>query len=207
MEQLANLNWVTDDLATGGDLSYADDKAIQQAIEIAEVHEITRVIDLRIEDNDDAVWKLFPTVTYLHVPTNDAWGHVVHHSVFDIAVAACRNMGPGEKALLHCHMGINRGPSAAYAVLLDRGMDPIEAFDLIREKRPQAGLAYALDALKADQRRRPYEPVTMREDRERLERHIDAIWTAEERQRIGRIIRSHRRVDVQERMSVVSDTI
>jgi len=44
-------------------------------------------------------------------------------------------------------MGINRGPSAGFAVLLRRGWDPIDAIDAIRTARPQAFVAYAEDAL------------------------------------------------------------
>ena len=43
---------------------------------------------------------------------------------------------PGTKVLSHCHMGINRGPSLAYAVLLALGTDPVEALDALRRARP-----------------------------------------------------------------------
>ncbi|MEJ7774997.1 MAG: hypothetical protein WKF72_09340 [Nocardioidaceae bacterium] len=54
---------------------------------------------------------------------------------------------PGTKVLLHCHMGINRGPSAGVAVLLATGWDPVDAFDAVRRARPIAHVAYAADAL------------------------------------------------------------
>ncbi len=49
--------------------------------------------------------------------------------------------------LVHCHMGINRGPSMAYACLLVLGWDPIEAMTAIRTARPIAAIGYAEDAL------------------------------------------------------------
>src|ERR1041384_202554 len=54
---------------------------------------------------------------------------------------------PGNKVLSHCHMGINRGPSLAYAVLLGQGVDPIEAIELVRRARGIAAVGYAEDAL------------------------------------------------------------
>ncbi|WP_156391567.1 MULTISPECIES: hypothetical protein [unclassified Nocardioides] len=44
-------------------------------------------------------------------------------------------------------MGINRGPSAGYAVLLGLGWDPVEALAAIRAARPTANIWYAEDAL------------------------------------------------------------
>ena len=44
-------------------------------------------------------------------------------------------------------MGINRGPSMGFAVMLAQGWDPIEALDRIRERRPIAYVGYAEDAL------------------------------------------------------------
>jgi hypothetical protein len=72
---------------------------------------------------------------------DDAW--------FDDARAFVRAvwMDPDAKVLAHCHMGSNRGPSIAYSLLLDLGVDPIEAFDMIRQVRPIAYMGYVEDAL------------------------------------------------------------
>ena len=48
---------------------------------------------------------------------------------------------------MHCHSGINRGPSAAFAVLLSIGWDPVEAIELIRTQHPIATVSYAENAL------------------------------------------------------------
>jgi protein-tyrosine phosphatase len=44
-------------------------------------------------------------------------------------------------------MGINRGPSLAFAVMLAQGWNPVEALTSIRAARPIAAIAYARDAL------------------------------------------------------------
>jgi hypothetical protein len=43
-------------------------------------------------------------------------------------------------------MGINRGPSSLYAIMLAQGWAPTEALSAIRAARPIAGLIYAADA-------------------------------------------------------------
>ena len=54
---------------------------------------------------------------------------------------------PGSIVLTHCHMGVNRGPSLGFAVLLGLGWDPVAAIDAIRSARPIANVYYAEDAL------------------------------------------------------------
>jgi len=49
--------------------------------------------------------------------------------------------------LVHCHMGVNRGPSMAFAILLGLGHDPVEALRAIRSARPIAAILYAEDAI------------------------------------------------------------
>jgi predicted protein tyrosine phosphatase len=44
-------------------------------------------------------------------------------------------------------MGINRGPSLGFAILLAQGWDPVDAIAAIRAARPQANVWYAADAL------------------------------------------------------------
>jgi dual specificity phosphatase 3 len=54
---------------------------------------------------------------------------------------------PDAQLLAHCHMGTNRGPSIASAILLRTGMDPVAALTAIRAARPIAAIAYDGDAL------------------------------------------------------------
>jgi hypothetical protein len=45
-------------------------------------------------------------------------------------------------------MGVNRGPSALYAIMLATGWDHLEALRRIRDVRPISGLIYAHDAVR-----------------------------------------------------------
>ena len=83
---------------------------------------------------------------------------------------------PEAKVLVHCHMGINRGPSMAYACLLMLGHDPIEAMTMIRSARPIAAIGYAEDAL--DWHHRTYDVSRIRrlDDQRRLDAWREANW-------------------------------
>jgi dual specificity phosphatase 3 len=157
-------------------------------------------VDLRTEWNDREVWDHFPQVTYVHAPTTDAIGHTIPKEVFDVVVATARNLTAATgKMLVHCHMGINRGPSGAMAVLLDRGIDPVQAFDMVRTARPEAAIYYAMDALCADQKRRgTHDTPQGLSDRTRLGDHVESIWTEKEQARISHIIREKHDFDLRE---------
>lgn len=193
----ANINWVTKDLATGGDLDHRPDEAMAQIEDIL-AQGITRIVDLRTEWTDREVWDNFPQVTYVHAPTTDAIGHTIPKEVFDVIVATARNRTAGTgKMLVHCHMGINRGPSGAMAVLLDRGIDPVAAFEMVRAARSEAAIYYAMDALCADQKRKgTHDTPEGLADRDRLGDHIDKVWTPEEQKRISHIIREKHDFDL-----------
>ena len=45
-------------------------------------------------------------------------------------------------------MGVNRGPSALFAIMLTLGWDALEALRRIRDVRPIAGIIYAPDAMR-----------------------------------------------------------
>lgn len=54
---------------------------------------------------------------------------------------------PAAVVFVHCHMGINRGPSLTFATMLEMGYEPVAAIDRIRTTRPIAAVGYAEDAL------------------------------------------------------------
>ncbi|MCV9993567.1 hypothetical protein OIU93_04550 [Paeniglutamicibacter sp. ZC-3] len=96
-------------------------------------------------------------------------------------------------------MGINRGPSMGFAILLDRGHSPIEAFDMIRAARPQAFIAYAQDALAAHvarQFRKGGHPVNLQKQARALQKHIDAVLTPSTVGRIRHVMRQNHRRDL-----------
>jgi len=110
---------------------------------------VTDVIDVRDDWNDESfVAEHAPGVQYHYFGTDDAdngqpddW---FKNGVGAALDALCE---PGRKLMVHCHMGVNRGPSMAFAILLESGYGPVEALQMIRESRPIAGLIYAPDAL------------------------------------------------------------
>lgn len=191
MAHKANLSWITDDLATGGDLSYVQEVSVAQALDI-EAQGITQIIDMRQEDNDHAVWENFPGIRYMWLPTDDRYGHSIPEDLFDTAVQADRIAREhGRKVFVHCHMGINRGPSVAYALLLDRGYGITEAWDMIRAARPIAMMYYAKDALKAHHSRRIREGnlgFDRGAERYELQEHIRTHLTDEDRGAIQHVM-------------------
>lgn len=147
---MPDIDRVTDRVWTGGDLpSHLGDEAMLE--ELQEILEagITHIIDNRLEWSDeDFVRRYAPDVTYVWNPQDDI-GQAMPDSWFERGVGAALDAfaQADTQVLVHCHAGINRGPSMAYAILLATGEDPVEALTAIRMARPIAGIAYSLDAL------------------------------------------------------------
>lgn len=184
-----DFDFATGRVATGADLPY-DNEAAADRLAAWTAAGITHVIDNRIEANDEAfVALLAPEVAYLHNPTDDA-GQRMADAWFDRGVAFALDAlaQPGTKVLSHCHMGINRGPSLAYAILLATGCDPVEALDALRRARPVANAWYAEDALDW-WHRRTGTPETVRH----AERRRVAAWRAAHPLDVVRIIADRRR--------------
>jgi dual specificity phosphatase 3 len=85
---------------------------------------------------------------YFHLGVDDA-GQRMPDAWFDTGTDLIlhRLEDPQARVLVHCHMGVNRGPSLGFAVLLAQGWHPLEALDAIREARAVAYIGYAEDAL------------------------------------------------------------
>jgi predicted protein tyrosine phosphatase len=144
--EAANADFITDFLVIGGDLDYDTKKAVVQAVEMVDIAAITHILDCRLEAEED-LWERFPEVQYRWDGIDDrpraasaAW----FDRITEWGVAAIES---GGTVLTHCHMGINRGPSAGYAILLRLGWDAVDALDAIRKARPIANIAFAEDAL------------------------------------------------------------
>ncbi len=146
---MTNISRVTPHMWTGGDLPGERDVALA-ALDDWDRIGITHVIDNRIEWSDEQlVAEVLPHVDYLHNGVDDA-GQAMPDSWFDTGVQFALEAwaaDPDAIVIAHCHMGINRGPSMAYAILLALGWDPVEAIDRIRTARPIAAVGYAEDAL------------------------------------------------------------
>jgi protein-tyrosine phosphatase len=176
---LANAAFVTDRLAFGGDLSPTFATARAQLDELVAAG-ITHIADLREEWSDEAlvgIWE--PQLHYLHHRVADA-GQKIGPEWFGELVAwvDAALAEPAAKVLVHCHMGVNRAPSATLALLLAQGMGLRPALDAIRNARPVAVIDYAGSALDwylastgADARRRRNARRTLARWRER--NHLD----------------------------------
>ena len=147
-------NDVNDWLSVGGDLDLAKDVTGHDyvtTISQLRAHGVTHVIDLRIEWEDKAEWVAggLPAANYLHLPIDDRWGYVPpedwYAGIFDFVQQFWLDSAEGDRLYVHCHMGINRAPSAAMLALLavDPLMHPMDAFMRIRKARSVAGLVYA----------------------------------------------------------------
>lgn len=154
----ANLHFVTSALAIGGDIDLYDDSLATKQIADLEALGITHVIDCRLEWSDAELFdEHLPHLGYLHHGMDDA-GQAVPATWFDAAIDWIDAAGSDAVVLTHCHMGINRGPSLGFAVLLHQGWDPIDAITAIREARPIANVWYAADALRWYHRRQDTNP-------------------------------------------------
>jgi dual specificity phosphatase 3 len=186
--QVADAAFVTDQLLVGGDLDTRDGElAGRQLRELVDAG-VTHLVDTRIEW-DDLAWvaERSPAVRYLHLGMDDA-GQAVPAEWFDEAVGwALEAIETGGTVLTHCHMGINRGPSLGFAVLLAQGWDALEALERIREVRPIAFVAYAEDALRWHHAREGSPDVRLVSDLDRVAR-----WRAQSHLDLEDVIRQKR---------------
>ena len=144
----ANAQFVTDRIAVGGDLAPAFRIARQQLQDLQDAG-ITHIADLRDEWNDEELVKFWaPEIEYLYHPVEDAgqripadWFERLNDWVTDAL------SDPDARVLVHCHMGVNRAPSAAFALLLAQGVPVRRALSAIRARRDVAVIDYADDAL------------------------------------------------------------
>jgi dual specificity phosphatase 3 len=168
---VANVSRVADWLWTGGDIRPEPDAAVEDIHALQRLG-ITHVLDCRIEWTDEALFAVFaPGVAYLHHGVDDDGGRPPDWW-FDLGVgfAVSALAEPDSQVLVHCHMGINRGPSMAYAVLLALEWDPVDALETIRAARPIAAVGYAEHALDWHHRRRSVNGADRHADRARLAR-------------------------------------
>lgn len=183
----ANAHFITPHLLVGGDLSFDNDVAVTQLEELVDSG-VTHIVDVRVEASDaPLVAKLAPQIGYLHHGIDDA-GQRVLADFFDTAVGyAVDAIDNGGVVLAHCHMGINRGPSLGFAILLHQGWDPVEALTAIRRAREVAYIDYAGDALVWHHQRLGSDASTLWSDLERV-----SEWRREFRLDVMDVIRRTR---------------
>ncbi len=146
---LANANRVTDFLFVGG--APGGGTARDPRAEIAELAAlgVTDVLDCRIEATPAARSVVEAAgLGYSTAPAEDGLDDP-EPDWFDTGLARARVVlaHPGRVLFTHCQGGRGRGPSMGFAVLLDAGIAPAEAFAAIKAVRPQATIQYARQAL------------------------------------------------------------
>ena len=186
----ANINFVLPQLATGGDLHHDDEKGARQLLDLIEQY-VSHMVDCRLEANDEEfVVELDPDMQYLHIGVDDDGGKMPH-SWYEQGTQWIINaieQDPLAVVFVHCHMGVNRGPSMAFAAMLAMGHDPVDAIDKIRSARPVAAVGYAEDALNWFHVSRDIAFDTRKANHEALE-----AWRNDNPHETSRIIRSIRR--------------
>lgn len=145
-EIVTDVSFITERLATGGAVdTVADVKTVVAA-------GIDTLIDCRAEFAQAADFGAYlagawPQLTYCSCPTvDDGMPKDAAWFAPGIAAALTALERPQSRVLAYCSLGINRGPSMAYAILRALGYAGDDAFDLLIAKRPLVGVAYRADA-------------------------------------------------------------
>jgi dual specificity phosphatase 3 len=187
---VTSISYIARRVWTGGDLpSDLGEEAMLAGLAVIRDAGITHILDNRIEWSDEEFLQTHaPDLGFLWNGADDM-GQRMTDDWFDAGVTFALEAleDPDAEVLAHCHAGINRGPSMAYAILLATGMDPVGALSAIREARPIAAIAYADDAL--DWWHRQVNAPARKVRRQRLE---VARWLRDNRLDFDKIIRMMR---------------
>ncbi len=118
------LDWVTPELAIGGDLRNLD---------FLKAQGIGAIIGLQAERSDDAGKIRRAEMEYLHIPIKD--GHApVQSQIQSMIDWINRERGIGRKVYMHCAAGVGRAPTMAIAYLVSTGLTTDQAVAEIKEK-------------------------------------------------------------------------
>lgn len=139
---------VTNGLILTGDLPMNPAQARSQLASWADLG-VTHIIDVREEASDaEFVARHAPHITYHWLGTHDHGGRQDDQwFAAGVNAALTALADPDATVLVHCHMGINRGPSMGFAILCALGWEPVDALNAIRAARPIAAVLYADDAI------------------------------------------------------------
>lgn len=125
-----NLSWVTPHLAVGGSFP------MERAEELARAHAVRAVVDLRVEACDDERLLRRAGLILLHLPTEDLCAVSLPMLRDGVRFVAPR-LDAGQRVLIHCEHGIGRSATLALCVLVERGMAPLDALAIAKQRRPQ----------------------------------------------------------------------
>jgi dual specificity phosphatase 3 len=170
------LCWVTDRIIVTGDLP-DHVAAAERCLDDWVAAGVTTIVDLRGEWSDETfVADRHPHLTYVWAPTHDNGGAQSDDWFADTTERVLEQLAadPDAVVLIHCHMGVNRAPSLAMAVLLELGFTTTGALEAIRAARPIAGIIYADQAVDWFQRR-----IKSSDAQRHAEHHAAARWLAD----------------------------
>ena len=124
-----DLSWITPELAVGARV------APEHVPALAREHRVGAVVDLRTEECDDAaLLRSHGIAAFLHLPTVDRCG-VTLAMLRDGVAFVARQLDAGTRALIHCQHGIGRSAILALCVLVARGLAPLDALLLAKDRR------------------------------------------------------------------------
>jgi protein-tyrosine phosphatase len=135
-----NFDWVTEQLAVGGQFP-------REGVEVlARAHGISRVVDLRGEDCDDELLLARHGIRLLHLPTEYCGAMAPEAIARGVAwvVAALRAR---HRVLIHCQHGSGRGALLTMCVLIESGLSPLATMTLAKDAR--AAVSPSPDQLRA----------------------------------------------------------
>ncbi len=119
----AHIDRATHQSWTGGDFETDNPQVAALQIAEAQAHGLTHVLDARDERDDSSFLNSHaPGQRYTWMGIGHA-GQIVHDDRWANATTVVRRAlkEPEEKVLVHGHMGVNLGPSLAFATLLTQG--------------------------------------------------------------------------------------
>jgi protein-tyrosine phosphatase len=125
---MVDLSWLTPELAIGGAFAPDDVESLVRE------HQIGAVIDLRAEARDDGRALADHGIALLHLPTRDLAAITQPMLAVGIAFAAF-HLDARARVLIHCQHGIGRSPLLALCVLVARGLGPLAALELAKQRR------------------------------------------------------------------------
>ena len=128
MAPTLDLSWITPELAVGARVPPEHVPAL------AREHGVGAVVDLRTEECDDEVLLRSHGMVFLHLPTVDRCG-VTLAMLHDGVAFVARQLDAGTRALIHCQPGIGRSAILALCVLVARGLAPLDALMLAKDRR------------------------------------------------------------------------
>ena len=123
-----NLHWLTDEIAVGGCFP------MERTAHLAEAQGVGAVVDLREEDCDDEAVLARHGIAFLHLPTPDLHPATLERLEEGVAFVR-RHVDAGNRVLIHCQHGIGRSALLALCVLVDLGLEPLDAVRLAKDRR------------------------------------------------------------------------